>query len=316
MPLPQRLFVGELGDFELKLLKVFRSVVECGGFALAEAELGISTSAISRQLSDLETRLGVRLCQRGRAGFALTSEGEVVYEASKNLFVALADFRSHVNAFHTSYSGDLYLGLIDAIVTSHGSRLQTILNAYTSAYPDVHLKILTGSAVEIDRLVQERRIHVGVTLARNEWKDIHSCHLFDEENSLYCGKGHALFDTPDKDLKPEVLHEHKFVQHGYASADVQALEQFCFSETSTSNSTEGVLLLVRTGNYLGYLPDHFAQHWVDCGEIRPLLPCIANKRTGVCMIAHRETAQNPMIRAFLELASNAPETDESGKVTA
>lgn len=303
MALPQRLFVGEFGDFELKLLKVFRCVVECGGFALAEAELGTSKSAISKQLSDLETRLGVRLCHRGRSGFALTSEGEVVYEASKGLFVAFEDFRSKINSFQNTISGDLHLGLIDTIVTSRRSLLQQILKSFTSMHPSVNLKIISGSAVEIDRLVQDRRLHVGVTLERPGQKDIEAYPLFDEDNNLYCGKDHPLFGEADGDLKPEILKAHKFVQHGYAHADLEAMQQFQFSEPSVSNSTEGVLFLIRTGNYLGYLPTHFARQWVESGEIRALIPTVANKKTGVCVIVNQQTASDPMIRSFLELVS-------------
>jgi len=74
-PLPptdgrQRAVLGQLSDMDLRLLQVFKSVVECGGLAAAELELNIATSTISRHLKDLETRLGLVLCRRGRAGFA------------------------------------------------------------------------------------------------------------------------------------------------------------------------------------------------------------------------------------------------------
>ena len=61
--------LAQVSDFDIRLLRIFRSVVECGGFSAAETVLGIGRSAISQQMSDLEQRLGLRLCQRGRAGF-------------------------------------------------------------------------------------------------------------------------------------------------------------------------------------------------------------------------------------------------------
>ncbi|VEB41567.1 chromosome replication initiation inhibitor protein [Chromobacterium violaceum] len=62
--------LGQVSDFDIRLLRLFRAVAECGGFSAAEGVLGISRSAISLQMGDLEKRLGIRLCQRGRAGFA------------------------------------------------------------------------------------------------------------------------------------------------------------------------------------------------------------------------------------------------------
>ena len=52
---------GQVSDLDLRLLRVFRAVVECGGFAAAELELGIGRSTISRHIKDLEARLGVSM---------------------------------------------------------------------------------------------------------------------------------------------------------------------------------------------------------------------------------------------------------------
>ena len=74
---------GQIGDADLRLLRVFKAVADCGGMAAAERELGIAMSTISRHVKDLEQRLGLRLCRRGRAGFALTPEGEQLYAAAE-----------------------------------------------------------------------------------------------------------------------------------------------------------------------------------------------------------------------------------------
>ena len=70
--------LGQLGDVDLRLLRVFKSVVECGGMAAAELELNIALSTISRHVKDLEIRLGLVLCRRGRGGFGLPPEGQQV----------------------------------------------------------------------------------------------------------------------------------------------------------------------------------------------------------------------------------------------
>ena len=65
------LLLGQLSDLDIRLLRVFRVIVECGGVSAAELELNISRSAISRHLKDLEIRMGgLNLCHRGRAGFS------------------------------------------------------------------------------------------------------------------------------------------------------------------------------------------------------------------------------------------------------
>ncbi|MDU1797383.1 MAG: HTH-type transcriptional activator BauR, partial [Pseudomonas aeruginosa] len=88
--------LGQVSDFDIRLLRIFKTIVECGSFSAAESTLGLSRSAISLHMGDLEKRLGMRLCQRGRAGFALTDEGREVYRATQTLLAALEGFRAEV----------------------------------------------------------------------------------------------------------------------------------------------------------------------------------------------------------------------------
>ena len=79
--------LGQVSDFDIRLLRIFKTIVECGSFSAAESTLGLSRSAISLHMGDLEKRLGMRLCQRGRAGFALTDDkGRKVYDSLSGLW--------------------------------------------------------------------------------------------------------------------------------------------------------------------------------------------------------------------------------------
>ena len=81
----------QLHDVDLKLLRVFVEVVRCGGFSAAQAALNSSQSAISGQMTTLETRLGVKLCDRGRSGFRLTDQGRATYAATQRLMLAVVE---------------------------------------------------------------------------------------------------------------------------------------------------------------------------------------------------------------------------------
>ncbi|BBI71815.2 hypothetical protein HAALTHF_16320n [Vreelandella aquamarina] len=48
--------LGQMSDYEIRLIRIFKTVVECGGFTAAETTLGISRSAISQHMNDLEGR--------------------------------------------------------------------------------------------------------------------------------------------------------------------------------------------------------------------------------------------------------------------
>ncbi|STW27765.1 transcriptional regulator GbuR [Klebsiella michiganensis] len=59
-----------VGKFpNLRLLHVFITVAKYQGFANAQQELNLTVSAISNYMSELEEKLGITLCRRGRGGF-------------------------------------------------------------------------------------------------------------------------------------------------------------------------------------------------------------------------------------------------------
>jgi DNA-binding transcriptional LysR family regulator len=299
MSWPHRLFAGQFTDFELKLLRVFRVVVDCGGFSAAEAEIGLTKSAISKHVSDLEIRLGVRLCERGRGGFALTEEGKVVYEAISQLLVSFEEFRSRINAFHSELIGEFYIGFIDSLVTNEAAPLRQILSDYSKANPAVRLTMMVGSASEIDRAVEERRLHIGVSVVGDRSSRAFTLPLAVEHGYLYCGAEHEAFPLKEAELGNDRLAKYALVQHGYSSAEGGLIAELGLKPAATSHQTEGVLFMVLAGTHIGFLPDHYAAAWETRGMIRRIRPREIMKETRIAVKANRASLANPMIRSFL-----------------
>ncbi|WP_150638903.1 LysR family transcriptional regulator, partial [Pseudomonas fluorescens] len=107
--------LGQLHDLDLHLLRLFVSVVECGGFSAAQGELGLSQSSISQQMAKLETRLGYRLCSRGKGGFKVTPKGERLLTATRGLFESIEAFRHQSNGVAGRLIGEVRLGLSEAL---------------------------------------------------------------------------------------------------------------------------------------------------------------------------------------------------------
>ena len=92
---------------DLKLLRIFVSVVRHQGFANAQHELNLSTSAISTYMSQLEAALGLVLCHRGRGGFSLTSKGELFHQETLRLLGELEGFEQYAAALKGELRGTL-----------------------------------------------------------------------------------------------------------------------------------------------------------------------------------------------------------------
>jgi LysR family transcriptional regulator, transcriptional activator for bauABCD operon len=302
MPSATRVFSGQFTDFDLKLIRTFRAVADAGGFSLAEVELRMTKSAISKQISDLEVRLGVRLCHRSRSGFALTAEGETIYRASTRLLGEIESFRAELNAQKREPVGTLYIGCIDTLITSHNATIIEILTQFSRDYSKVELKMITASAAEIDQSVASRRLHIGFSPDRGKVIGTNSLPLFSEIGYLYCSDRHPLFSVDEADLTVDMLDAQRFAQHAYSEAELRGEYKMRLTPSASGQFTEGIAMLVLTGNFLGFLPQHYAQSWVKAGKMRQLMPAHVRKESNIRMLYLEDAQSFPLVSAFANLA--------------
>ena len=185
---------GQLADADIRLLRVFIAVVEAGGFSAAEIQLNLANSTISNYIADLERRLQMKLCQRGRAGFAITDQGRLVFEAAQQLVGALEGFRDTINQAHNKLLGSLRLGFAEHMLSVYDTSVVQTLMAFSDIAPEVEVQISTLSSDDVATAVLEGKVDVGITVLPHSFPELASQDLFSEYMQLYCGEGHPLFD--------------------------------------------------------------------------------------------------------------------------
>ena len=292
--------LAQVSDFDIRLLRIFRSVVECGGFSAAESALGIGRSAISQQMSDLEQRLGLRLCQRGRAGFALTEEGREVYQSSLQLLSALESFRTEVNGLHQHLRGELNIGLTDNLVTVPHMRITHALARLKERGPDVRIQIRMTPPSEVEQGVLDGSLHVGVVPQAGALSGLEYQALYNERSLLYCAVGHPLFYVDDRELADERLNAQEAIAPTFrlppeAQAHYQALN--C---TASASDREGMAFLLLTGRYIGYLPDHYASAWVQQGRLRALKADSRSYEVSLAAVTRKGRRPHLVLESFLD----------------
>ena len=86
---------------------IFVRVVERGSFAAAAQDVGLSASAVSKLISRLESRLGVRLINRTTRRLALTAEGATYLKRSQDILAAIEMVEFELASARTSARGHL-----------------------------------------------------------------------------------------------------------------------------------------------------------------------------------------------------------------
>lgn len=289
---------GQLSDIDLRQLRIFKAVVENRGISAAEVELNISRPAISVAVSDLEQRLGLRLAQRGRAGFALTNEGKEVYESILQLFTSMDTFKSQINALHACLRGDLNIGITDNLVTLVHMNITHALAALKQPGADVRINIRMAPPVDVERGVVDGKLHVGVVPRLQPSPVLDYIPLYDEDSYLYCSDSHPLFHCVQID--PRAITAADTVVSSYAqTSEVKGIEQE-FNAAATATDREGIAFLILTGRFIGFLPSHFAERWVSLGKMKRLAPEQFHYQTPYAAITRKGARPNLVVETFLE----------------
>ena len=119
---------------DLNDIYYFTSVVEHDGFSAAARAIGIEKTRLSRHVSNLETRLGVRLLQRSTRRIALTEAGQAFYERSQLIVESAKAAYDSVQQLKKEPAGSVRV-LCPVVLAQ--SYLAPILPGYMAAHPKV-----------------------------------------------------------------------------------------------------------------------------------------------------------------------------------
>jgi DNA-binding transcriptional LysR family regulator len=199
----------------LEMIHTFREVVARGGFSKAANSLGMSKANVSKYVSNLEERLGVRLLHRSTRSISLTDAGSLLLERSEPLMDLVNNTRNELVARAAEPSGRVRMSVVSTLSEGEFSEL---LIEFAQKYPKVHLSVeytnrrvdLVEEAVDVviragrirdsDLIVRKLRpIHMAVVATPGYWhlhgkpehpKDLarHHAVVFNLENSSRSGQ--------------------------------------------------------------------------------------------------------------------------------
>ena len=259
-----------LDTIDIRLLRVFAAVVRNQGFSAAQMELNVNQPTISAHMSQLEVRLGLHLCHRGRSGFKLTKDGEQVYEATQALFNAIETFKTDVGGLRGQLVGEVHVGMVDAVVTNPDFKLSAAIKKFNQQAPEVKLHLHIKAPNVLQRNIQEEKLHFAITSIYRPSDINHEIPLFEESQTLYCALGHELFNVPKSQISMQMLEALPFAARNNIDNSASS-ETKNFNRMSISEDMECIATLILSGQYIGYLPHHYARHWQKKGLMKPLL---------------------------------------------
>jgi DNA-binding transcriptional LysR family regulator len=243
-------------------LKVFHAAAEAGSFTHAGEQLGLSQSAVSRQVSALEQELHVPLFHRHARGLILTEQGDLLYRTAHDVFMKLEAARTKLTDSREKPNGELRVNTTQGIGVHW---LTPRLGEFYDLYPDIRIHLITSDE-ELDLAMREADVAIRLRLPVQP--DLIQRKLFSMHFHAYASPEYLKrFGTP---RSPQDLDQHRIMVLGGNTPnylqDVHWLTKLGRSDGKEPrvpgfvvNNVLGLLRACRRGLGIAMLPDYLVE---------------------------------------------------------
>lgn len=285
-----------MAQYAMKHMKTFCTVVECGGFVNAQGLLGMSQPAISTHIRDFEIRLGFQLCHRGRSGFNLTEKGQLVYDKCRAMLNSVSDFEADLGELRNKLTGSLRLGLIDNTISNPDFPVSQAIRRFFSRQNDVAINIEILPPDALERELLNDSIHLAIGPFQRREASLNYQLLYREQHSLYCASSHPLFNLPATDITWDGLQQYPISSRAYLQqSDLPGVMNKAFV-----TNMEAQAMLINSGQFIGFLPQHYAQQWVDQQQMREIDHLDLTHESAFYLASRKSAATPNVIKVFVE----------------
>ena len=284
-------------------LRIFHAVASAGSFTHAGQTLGLSQSAVSRQISALEEEISTPLFQRHARGLTLTDEGELLFTAVTDVLGRLAAAEEALKNVHESPRGTL------KITASHGIGAYWLLprlGAFLAQYPEVELHLVMDDR-ELD--LAQREADLAIRMRAPVQADLIQRKLFTVHYHMYASKTYLAAHPAPTTL--EEIADHTIIVYGETAGpenrDINWLLEAYKKNARPGakgkiiriNNITGILQATEAGLGIGVVPDYVAaQH----SSLERVLPDVAAPGFDVHLVYADALRQSKRVAAFRDFA--------------
>lgn len=239
-------------------LRIFHAAASAGSFTHAGEALGLSQSAVSRQVSALEQELEVPLFHRHARGLILTEQGDLLFRTVQDVMAKLDAVQTRLTDSHDKPHGELRITTTFGIGTNW---LAPRLGQFLELYPDIRLQVLLTDD-ELD--LGMREADLALRLREPQQPDLIRRRLFTVHYHLYAAAEYLKLHGEPKTI--EDLDRHRLLAYAATGAAfLDELNALLYAGRDAKNPREAALsvnnitalqLAAEAGVGVAVLPDY------------------------------------------------------------
>ena len=280
-------------------MRAFVRVVEHQSFSGAATVLGLTPSAVSKLVSRLEDRLGVRLLHRTTRRLALTSEGDLYFGRARQILTDIDEAEAEVAKSRGSPRGHLRINTFTAFATH---QLAPVLPEFLKRYPDIKVELSVT-----DRIVDPVEEPADVTIRSGRIDDMPlSARKIAEIERTICAAPSYLAQRGVPRM-PADLAKHSCIVIAVPAANRwpfrarDGIEHIEIAPSVTTDNGEVLLQLALDGAGIARLADLLVGEPIRRGKLVPVLTDVHHvERVPLSALYLAGRHRLPKVRVFLD----------------
>ncbi|MCW8328785.1 LysR family transcriptional regulator [Photobacterium sp. SDRW27] len=289
----------------VKAMRTFLVVVEQQSFSAASRQLNLVTSAVSRQVSDLEKHFGCQLLYRTTRAMHLTAEGRYYLEQFKDVIMRLDNLETNAHQRQKRIAGHIRL---TAPFNSGHLGVQYLLSDFLKQYPEVKL-----SWMLVNRYVNIVEEGIDLAIRVGELPDSSLIgRKIDEMKVLFVAspnylEQHGVPSHPKELMTLPCVIDNSNRQPGKWRYIEGKKEQHVNVNIAIEvNQGELVAQFAASGHGVAQLPEFLVQPLIESGELIPLLTEFNLTPLPVSLVYPANRLINPALKALIDYILEHP----------
>jgi DNA-binding transcriptional LysR family regulator len=191
---------------QVESFRVFRDLVESQSFSKAAQMNKITQSAVSQQIRAIEERFHVPLIERSSKRFALTREGDLLYQTSREVITHYDSLHHQLNEMRNIVSGNIRLATVYSIGLHE---LPPYLKKFLIEFPNVNVHVEYRRSNQVYEEVMSGTSDLGLVAFPTNKKNLKVEHFKKDRLVVICSPNHPLAKKDEAEISD--LGAHKFI---------------------------------------------------------------------------------------------------------
>lgn len=284
-------------------MAVFAKVVEARSFTAAAFELGMSKSAVSKQISRLEDRLGARLLNRTTRRLSLTETGAAFYDRCARVVAEAQEAELAVTNLQSEPRGTLR---VNAPMSFGHLHIAPAIPDFLARYPELRVDMTMN-----DRFVDliDEGFDVAIRIARLTDSSLIARRLAPDRRVL-CGAP-SYFERHGEPETPDDLIRHNCLSYAYVSdtdqwqfIDGEGTRAVAVRGTLRANNGDAIRQALLAGLGIAILPSFIVGPDVQAGRLKEVLRPYVPNRASVYAVYPHSRHLSAKVRVFVDFLAD------------